>query len=109
MSIAIASVSSRSAGPWACRRPPTISAPAASGAPATVEDERLLAVIRETHKAELRGLRVPTDVEGAQTGRGDRAALPGAAADARARDPGREAAREAVADDQAGPDSRQGA
>ena len=37
------------------------------------------------------------------------AALPGAAADARSRDPGREAAREAVAHDQARPAGRQAA
>ena len=97
MSIAIASASSRSAGPWACRRPRTTSAPPASAQPASVEDERLLGVIRETHRGQLRGLRLPADVEGAAAGRRDRAALPGAAADARARDPGREAAREAVA------------
>ena len=51
MSIAIASASSRSAGPWACRRPPTTTAPRGERSARTVEDERLLAVIRETHKA----------------------------------------------------------
>ena len=51
MSTAAASASSRSAGPWTCRRPPTTSAPAASGRSAIVEDERLLARIRELHAA----------------------------------------------------------
>ena len=42
MSTAAASASSRSAGLWACRRPPTTSAPPASARPRPVEDERLL-------------------------------------------------------------------
>src|SRR3954471_3679351 len=50
MSIAAVSGSSRSAGSWACRRPPTTSAPAASAARA-VEDERLVGRIRELHAA----------------------------------------------------------
>ena len=50
MSIAIASASSRSAGPWACRRPRTTTAPRASGQLARSRIERLLERIRATHK-----------------------------------------------------------
>ena len=50
-STAAASGSSRSAGPWACRRPPTTSAPPASARRARLEDERLLERIRELHAA----------------------------------------------------------
>ena len=81
MSIAIVSASSRSAGPWACRRPPTTSAPAGAVALVSVEDERLLAVIRRRTR--------PTTRPTGTGGRGRRcygparpAALPGAAADA---------------------------
>ena len=45
----VASGSSRSAGPWACRRPRTTSARRASGRPVGVEDDRLLELIREIH------------------------------------------------------------
>ena len=60
------------------------------------EDERLLALIGEAPR-ELRSLRPPADVEGAPPPRRARPALRGAAADARARDPGRQAARTPVA------------
>ena len=50
MSSVVASGSSRSAGSWACRRPPTTSEPPVSGRPAGVEDERLLELIREIHR-----------------------------------------------------------
>jgi putative transposase len=50
IAIVAASASSRSAGSWACRRPPFISATGQRSAGA-VEDERLLAVIREVHAA----------------------------------------------------------
>ena len=46
----IASASSRSAGPWACRRPRTTTARGASALARAVEDERLLELIRATHK-----------------------------------------------------------
>jgi transposase len=49
ISIASASASSRFAGRWACRCPPTITA--ARGSARSLEDERLLARIRQTHKA----------------------------------------------------------
>ena len=51
MRIAAASASSRSAGSWACRRPPTTSAPPAQRSARAVEDERLLERIREVHAA----------------------------------------------------------
>ena len=51
MSIVTASRSSRSAGPWACRRPPTTGARTGEWSARAVEDERLLELIRETHKA----------------------------------------------------------
>ena len=51
MSIASASGSSRSAGPWACRRPPTTSGRPESTPARAVEDERLLGVIEELHAA----------------------------------------------------------
>src|SRR6188472_1165240 len=50
MSIAAASASSRSAGSWTCRRPPTTSASGERSARA-IEDERLLGVIGEVHAA----------------------------------------------------------
>ena len=50
ISTAAASGSRQSAGPWTCRRPRTTSARRASGPPARVEDERLLAVIGDTHE-----------------------------------------------------------
>ena len=46
-----------------------------------VEDERLLGVIRATHKANLSGLRLQADVEGARPGWRAGAALSGAAVD----------------------------
>ena len=86
-----------SAGPSACRRPRTTSAPAASARARAVEDERLLERIRAVHAAnyEAYGYR-RTWKALLQRGRA-RAALPGAAADARARHPGRQAPRPAVA------------
>jgi putative transposase len=50
MSIVAASGSSPYAGFWACRRPPTTSAPPGSALPAS-EDERLLERILEVHEA----------------------------------------------------------
>ena len=50
ISIASASGSSRSAGPWTCRRPRTTSRATAQRSERAVEDERLLGVIRVTHK-----------------------------------------------------------
>ena len=106
MSIAVASGSSRSAGPWACRRPRTTSEPPASAPRAQVEDERLLARIREMHAANYEAygyrrmwkalLRAGEPVPRCRVQRLMR----------RPRDPGREAAREAVADDQARPEGR---
>ena len=55
-------------------------------------------------QGQLRGLRIPAHVEGAAQSRGARPALPGAAADAVARDPGRQASRQAVAHYQARPE-----
>ena len=81
MSIAIASGSSRSAGPWACRRPRTTSAPTGERSARAVEDERLLERDPRDAQAQLRGLRVSADVEGAAARRRARPALPGAAAD----------------------------
>ncbi len=54
MSTAAASASSPSAGPWACRRPRTTSAPPAVGRLA-IEDERLIGRIRELHAANYYG------------------------------------------------------
>ena len=50
MSTAAASASSRSAGPWTCRRPPTTTAPQA-GDLRVIRDERLVDQIREVHAA----------------------------------------------------------
>ena len=50
MSIASASGSSRSVRRWACRRPPIIGAPPASGARERWVDERLLVEIRRVHR-----------------------------------------------------------
>ena len=50
MSARLTSASSRSVRCWACRRPPTISAPAGSACARDLEDERLLAVIRVNRK-----------------------------------------------------------
>ena len=73
-SIAAASASSRSAGPWACRRPPTTSAPPAQRSARAVEDERLLERIRELHARQLLRLRLPAHVEGAAARRRARSA-----------------------------------
>src|SRR5215204_4197371 len=51
MSSAAASASSRSAGPWACRRPPTTSAGAVGARPGRSRDERLLERIERVHAA----------------------------------------------------------
>jgi putative transposase len=51
MRTASASGSSPSAEPWTCRRPPTTSEPRASVSARAIEDERLLARIREVHEA----------------------------------------------------------
>ena len=48
MSIVRASGSSRSAGPWTCRRPPTTSARAGQRSAGRIEDERLLGRIQPT-------------------------------------------------------------
>src|SRR5437763_1437416 len=50
MRAALISGSSRSAGPWACRRPPITNAPRGSAVPGRWRTERLLEVIRTTHK-----------------------------------------------------------
>ena len=99
MSIALASASSRSAGPWACRRPPTTSARRASALRASVEDERLLEVIRADAPSNYEAYGYRRMLEGAAPG-GE--TVPRARSQRlmrAARDPGREAAREAVADD----------
>jgi putative transposase len=51
MSTAAASASSRSAGPWACRRPPTTSAQSGHRSARAIADERLLERIEEVHAA----------------------------------------------------------
>jgi hypothetical protein len=72
-----------------------------------VEDERLLAVIRQTHEANYLAYGYRR-MESARARRRARAALPSPATDGRARDPGREASREAVADHQTRPGGGQG-
>jgi transposase InsO family protein/transposase-like protein len=65
---AAASGSSRSAGPWACRRPRTTSGPRASAQPRAVEHERLLGVTRATHKKNYEATGTGA-LEGAAAGR----------------------------------------
>jgi len=62
-----------------------------------VEDERLLELIVQTHKDNYFAYGYRKDVEDLVAGRRERAALPGATPDGRQRDPGGEAAWEAVA------------
>jgi len=68
-----------------------------------VEDERLLERIRKVH-GEL-GLRLPAHLERAAPARRARRARPRSTADAPARDPGRQAARQAVAHHHARPEA----
>lgn len=65
-----------------------------------VQDERLLRRIGEAH-GQLQGLRVPQHLESTRACRGACSALPGAAADARSRNPGSQSAWQAVAQHQA--------
>jgi hypothetical protein len=65
-----------------------------------LEDERLLERIRKVHKANYEAYGYRRTWKALRRAGGDRSALSGAAADARPRDPGRQAPRQAVAHDQ---------
>ena len=103
ISTGLVSGSSRSAGLWTCRRLPDDQRAGGERSARAVEDERLLARIREVHAVNYfaYGYR---RMWKALRRRRERAALPRAAADAPARDCGRQATREAVAHDQARPE-----
>ena len=97
MSTAAVSGLSRSAGPWACRRPPTTSARPARARRVAVEDERLLERIERAAGGQLSRLRLPAQLESASAGGRAGRSRPGQAADANPRHPGRQAQGQAVA------------
>ena len=97
MSTAAASASSRSAGSWACRRPPTTSAPAAQRSARAVEDERLLDADRGLHAANYYAYGYRRIWKALRRAGEHGRPRPGQAADAHARHPGRQAPRQAVA------------
>ena len=97
MSIAVASASSRSAGPWTCRRPPTTSARPASARSASSRTSGCSACIGELHAANYYAYGYRRMWMALRRAGEHGRPRPRQAADARARDPGRQAPRQAVA------------